>query len=236
MTDRKYLEKYLDKAKLQEGLEKLEEGIPLQYIIGDVNFYGNIIKVNSNVLIPRFETELLVDKTIKYAKTYLPRQIDVIDLGTGSGAIAISLKKKLTAMVDATDISNKALEVALENAKINETDINFFISDIFSDVTKSYDLIISNPPYVSKNEAIEDIVKKNEPAIALFADNDGLEFYEKILSNAKYYLKKPGLIALEIGRTQGKKVAEIAKNYFPDAKIKIEKDFPGEDRFVFIFN
>ena len=112
MKDIKYLEKYLEKAKLEEGLKQLEAGLPLQYIVGNVNFYGNIIKVNPNVLIPRFETELLVDKTINYIKRNFKEKTKILDIGTGSGAIAISLKKKLDADIDAIDISESALEVA----------------------------------------------------------------------------------------------------------------------------
>ncbi len=235
MKDIKYLEKYLEKAKLEEGLKQLEAGLPLQYIVGNVNFYGNIIKVNPNVLIPRFETELLVDKTINYIKRNFKEKTKILDIGTGSGAIAISLKKKLDADIDAIDISESALEVATENAKDNNTEINFFESDIFSNVTEKYDIIISNPPYISYTEEIEDIVKNNEPAIALFAENNGLEFYEKILSKAKHHITNKAMIAFEIGRTQGNAVASIAKEYFPKADIKIEKDLPGEDRFVFIF-
>lgn len=235
MTDKEYLEKYLETDKLEEGLKLLEEGKPLQYIIGNVNFYGNIIKVNSNVLIPRFETELLVDKTINYIKKYFDKKIKIIDLGTGSGAIAITLKKHLNAEVDGVDISDKALEVAVDNAHINETEIHFFKSDMFNNVNDKYDVIISNPPYISMTEEIEDIVKDNEPAIALFAQNDGLEFYEKILSQAFNYINDKAIIAFEIGRYQGNDVMEIAKKYFPDSRVSIEKDLPGEDRFVFVF-
>jgi len=235
MTDKEYLEKYLDADRLEEGLKLLEEGNPLQYIIGNVNFYGNTIQVNSNVLIPRFETELLVDKTINYVKRYFNKKTKIIDLGTGSGAIAITLKKNLDAVVDAIDVSDKALEVAKNNAILNDVEIKFFHSNMLDEVTDKYDVIISNPPYISYSEEIEDIVKNNEPAIALFAENNGLEFYEKILSQASNHINDKAIIAFEIGRYQGKKISEIAKKYFPFAKVSIEKDFPGEDRFVFIF-
>ena len=235
MTDREYLKKYLDSSKWNEGFKLLQGGEPLQYIIGDVNFCGSIIKVNSNVLIPRFETELLVEKTINYVKENFDSKVKIIDLGTGSGAIAITLMKKLDCMVDAIDISPKALEVAKENALLNKTDIKFFESDMFEKVNGRYDVIISNPPYVSYDEKIDDIVKNNEPAIALFAENNGLEFYEKILSLANNYVNDKAIIALEIGRSQGSSVKKIAYKYFPKAKIKVEKDLPGEDRFVFIF-
>ena len=233
--DKQYLEKYLEPAKLKEGLKKLEKGYPVQYIVGNVNFYGNFIKVNKDVLIPRFETELLVQKTIKYIENFFDKEIKILDIGTGSGAIAISLKKEVKSKIDAVDISKKALKTAKENAKINNVDIDFYQSDVFSKVNEKYDVIISNPPYISEDEEIENIVKNNEPSIALFAKNNGLEFYQKILKDAKKHINKKALIAFEIGRHQAKEIKAIAKQYFPKSKIKIEKDFPGEDRFLFVF-
>ncbi len=235
MTDKEYLKKYLKKEELEEGLKKLKEGIPVQYIIGNVNFYGNTLKVNKNVLIPRFETELLVEKTINYVKKQFKNKIDILDIGCGSGAIGITLKKALNSNVLCTDISKKALEVAKENAKLNKIDITFRQSDIYENIKEKFDLIISNPPYIAKNEKIDEIVLKNEPEIALFAENEGLEFYEKILENAKYHIKENAIIAFEIGMLQGKKVKEIAQKAFPKAQIKIEKDYTNRDRFVFIF-
>ena len=161
--------------------------------------------------------------------------VKIIDLGTGSGAIAITLKKKLESTVEAIDISGEALKVARENALLNNVSINFYESDMLDNVTGKYDVIISNPPYVAYDEEIDDVVRNNEPAIALFAENNGLEFYEKILSKAKNNINAKALIALEIGRSQGKAVEQIARNYFPNAEIRVEKDFPGEDRFVFAF-
>lgn len=236
MTDIEYLKKYLDKDKLKEGLKKLKQGLPVQYIVGNVNFYGNTLKVNKNVLIPRFETETLTEKTIKYSKKYLKEPLKIIDLGTGSGAIAITLKKELNSKVDAIDISEKALTVAKENAKNNKTDINFYISDMLDNVKDKYDIIISNPPYISYDEKIEEIVKNNEPHIALYAKNNGLEFYEKILKKANNYLNKPGIIAFEIGMNQGKQIKEIVSNYFSKDNIIIEKDLTGKDRYIFIIN
>lgn len=235
MTDREYLEKHLDASMLETGLKRLEMGEPLQYIIGNVNFCGNTINVDSNVLIPRFETELLVDKTIKYIEKYFSNDIKILDIGTGSGAIAITLKKKLNCFVDAVDISGNALEIAIENASLNGVSINFSLSDMLENVISKYDVIISNPPYIAYDEEIEDIVRNNEPAIALFAENNGLEFYEKILSKVSKNINDKALIAFEIGRSQGEAITEIAKEYFPSARVSVEKDYPGEDRFVFIF-
>ena len=235
MTDEEYLKKYLPNEKLEEGLEKLKGGKPVQYIVGNVNFYGITLKVNENVLIPRFETETLVEKTINYVKKYLKQPLRILDLGTGSGAIAITLKKKLNSFVDAVDISKEALSVAKENAKENNVEINFIHSNMLEKVDKKYDLIISNPPYISYDEEVEEIVKNNEPHIALYAENDGLEYYEKILKNAENYINKPGIIAFEIGMNQGKKIKKIASEYLKTDNIKIEKDLTGKDRYIFIF-
>ena len=235
MTDKEYLKKYLPKEKFDEGLKKLKKNIPVQYIVGSVNFYGINIKVDENVLIPRFETEYLVEKTIKYVKKYLKEPIKIIDLGTGSGAISISLKTKLNCEVDGIDISLKALNVAKENAKLNNVKINFYQSDMLENVKGKYDLIISNPPYISYDEKVEKIVKENEPNIALFAKNEGLEFYEKILKRVNNNIKTPGIIAFEIGMNQGDKIKQIVKEYIKYTDIKIEKDLTNRDRYIFIF-
>lgn len=235
MTDIEYLKKYLPKENLKEGLKKLKQGLPVQYIIGNVNFYGNTLKVNKNVLIPRFETEFLVEKTINYAKKYLKEPIKIIDLGTGSGAIAITLKKKLNSIVDAVDISEKALEIAKENAKTNNVEINYIHSNMLEKINDKYDIIISNPPYISYNDEIEEIVKNNEPHIALYADNDGLKNYETILEKAEKNIKMPGIIAFEIGMNQGEKIKKIAEKNLKNIKVKIEKDLNGKDRYLFIF-
>ncbi len=235
MTDIDYLKKYLPKEKLEEGLKKLEEGQPVQYIVGNVDFYDINLLVNKNVLIPRFETEYLVEKTINYAKK-LKEPLDILDIGTGSGAIAITLAKHLNSKVIATDISEKALEIAQKNAKRNNTQITFKQSDILKNVKGKFDIIISNPPYISKDETIDPLVKDNEPSLALYADNKGLYFYEEILKNIKPYLKEKSIIAFEIGMTQSKDITKIAQKYLPKAKIITEKDLTGKDRYIFIFN
>ena len=235
-----YLYKYLKDNylldKLDEYAEKLLSGIPVQYVIGNVDFYGNEIMVNENVLIPRFETELLVEKTVRYIKKYFNNKIDVLDIGTGSGAIAITLKKMIDCKLDAIDISEKALLVARKNSKNNDTDINFFVSDVFSNVKSKYDVIISNPPYIGENEDIMDIVYNNEPHIALYAPLDGLYFYDKIIGECAPYLKDKFLLAFEIGYMQGEKIKNIAYKYLKDVYVSIEKDYSGKDRFVFITN
>lgn len=234
MNEEEYLKKYLDEDRLEEGLKQLKKGIPVQYIIGNVNFYGNIINVNKNVLIPRFETELLVDKTIKYIKTNFKSQVDILDIATGSGCIAITLKKEINSTVDASDISKEALKVAQENAIKNQVEINFINSDMLDNITKKYDIIISNPPYLTKEDDIMDIVKNNEPEIALYAKDNGLYYYDVILKNIKKNLKNKFIIAFEIGYTQGETIKKLALKYLNNIDIKIEKDYNNKDRFVFI--
>lgn len=241
-SDIDYLNKYikennLDKDYYDKCLKELEKGKPIQYIIGNVNFYGNIIKVNKDVLIPRYETELLVDKTIKKIKKYFPnKKIDILDMGTGSGCIAISLKKEIDSNIDAIDISSKALNLAKENAKLNNTEINFISNDITTYKEKKYDVIISNPPYIGYNEEIMDIVKNNEPHIALYAKDDGLYFYKKIIENIKYITKDKYLIGLEIGNTQKEAIISIIKEQLKDVSISGELDYSNNDRFIFITN
>lgn len=231
-----YLKKYLKDKTLDEGIELLNKGIPVQYIVGNVDFYGYNFKVDENVLIPRFETEELVEKTIKYINKYLDKKIDILDLGTGSGCIAITLKKELDCNVDAVDISPKALEIAKLNAKNNNVDITFFEGDMLNPINKIYDVIISNPPYIAYNEEIMEIVKNNEPHTALYAEDNGLKYYKDIISNANKYLKEKSIIAFEIGEKQGNLILEYAKNYFKDSIITVEKDMQNRDRFVFIIN
>ena len=238
MTDIEYLKKYLPADKLEAGLKRLEKGEPVQYIVGNVDFYGLTINVNPCVLIPRFETEELVSKTIEYAKRFFDYPIKAVDLGTGSGCIAITLKKKFSDFIDisALDISKDALEVAKSNALNNDANIKFYHGDMLEPLDEKYDLIISNPPYIRKDEEIMKIVKDNEPTIALYADNDGLENYEKILSGADKYLNTKSMIAFEIGWYQADSVAALAHRYFPNSIIRVEKDMQKRDRFVFIFN
>lgn len=235
--DIEYLKKYLPEDKINDGVEKLKLGIPVQYIVGNVDFFGNIIKIDNRVLIPRFETELLVDKTIKYIKNYFSdiNRINILDIGTGSGCIAITLKKELNCLVSAVDISSDALEVARDNAISNNVDINLIESNVFSNINDRFDVIISNPPYIDINEEIEDIVKNSEPNLALYADNNGLYFYDRILSEAKKYVKDKFLICFEIGFMQGEEVKKLAYRYLDDIEVLVEKDYSNRDRFVFVF-
>ena len=237
MTDEEYLKKYLEKDKLDKGLKLLKKGLPIQYIIGNVSFYGYPINVNKDVLIPRFETEELVENTLKYINKYFKGKIDVLEIGTGSGCISIALKKENNNLnITSTDISKKALKVAKNNAKINNVCINFINTNIYDNINDKFDCIISNPPYIAKNEKIEDIVYNNEPHIALFADNNGLYFYEEILKNIKNIIKDKYLIAFEIGMTQSKQIKDIINKYLPNSNIIVKKDLQNRDRMIFIHN
>ena len=232
MTGIEYLKKYYD-GPIEEALKELEQGKPVQYIVGNVDFFDINLKVNENVLIPRFETEELVDKVIKYAKNF-DRTLKIVDIGTGSGAIAITLKKKLKANVTATDISESALEVAKENALLNNVHINFKQGNLLEPLNEKYDILVSNPPYIAYDEEIMEIVKNNEPHLALYAPNNGLYCYEEILKNARNYLKDKALIAFEIGEKQGEAIKELSLKYL-GIEAKIEKDLQGRDRFAFIY-
>lgn len=221
---------------IEKDYQKLLEGYPIQYLIGYVDFYGYKINVNENVLIPRYETEYLVEKTINYSKKMFDSKLDILDLGTGSGAISIALGKKLDSNVTGVDISDKALEVAKNNALQNNININFIKSDMLENVTGKYDIVISNPPYIDSEEKIMDSVKKYEPHLALYAEDNGLYFYKNILSNIKPYLKEKFIIAFEIGWWQGKLIETIAKEYFEDSKVLILKDLTNRDRYIFVIN
>lgn len=234
--DIEYLKRYLPSDRYEDGLRLLEEGKPVQYIVGNVDFYGNVIKVNENTLIPRFETELLVEKTVKLINKYFNKNINILDIGTGSGCIAITLNKLVNSNIDGVDISLEALNVAKENNVLNATNVNFYQSDIFSNVKGKYDVIISNPPYIAYDKVIMDIVYNNEPHTALFADNNGLYFYDKILSECKDYLNDKFIIAFEIGYEQGLFIEKMSDKYLPGISVIIEKDYSGKDRFVFISN
>jgi len=232
-----YLEKYLPKNKLKKGIKKLNKGIPVQYIVGNVSFYGYNINVNKNVLIPRFETEELVENTLKYIDKYFKDNIDVLEIGTGSGCISIALKKENSSLnITSTDISKKALKVAKNNAKINNVDIKFINTNIYDGINKKFDVIISNPPYISYNENIEDIVYNNEPHMALYADNNGLFFYEEILKNINNIINNKYLIAFEIGEKQANDIKSIVNKYLPNSNIIVKKDLQKRDRMIFIHN
>lgn len=207
--------------------------IPLQHITGSQEFMGLDFKVNEDVLIPRQDTELLVENAITYIKS-VKGNVDVLDMCTGSGCIAISIDRLCeNAKVTAVDFSGKALVVARENNALNKADVTFFQSDLFENVEKQYDVIVSNPPYI-KTEEIEslmDEVRIHEPMMALDGDCDGLKFYKKIAKEGRQHLRSNGIIFFEIGYDQGQTVpAILEENGYKD--IKVYKDLSGNDRVV----
>lgn len=231
-----YLKKYYD-GNINDALKRLEAGEPVQYIVGNVDFYGYELDVNKNVLIPRRETEELVEESIKRSKTF--NNPVIIDVGTGSGAIAISLSKELKIHVYASDISNKAIEVAKNNIDKTKANVTLLNGDMLKPYIENnikVDILVSNPPYIKEDEEIEDIVKNNEPHLALYAKNDGLEFYESILKNAKEVLNDKYLIAFEIGETQGEDIKALALKYLGNVNVEIKKDLSDKNRFVFVYN
>lgn len=223
-------------SKYKEAIQAIYNGKPIQYVLGNVNFYGNKFYINENVLIPRFETEELIEKTIELSKKLFDYPIDILDLGCGSGVIGITLEKKLsTDRVDLVDISKSALEVSKINKERLDSKANLIESNMLENINNKYDIIISNPPYIRENEEIEKIVQENEPGIALYGGEDGLKYYRQILKDAEKFLKARSLIALEIGQDQANSIKEIAIKYLDFIpKIIVEKDMSNRDRFVFI--
>ena len=222
----------------KSSLEALKENKPIQYVIGNVNFYGLKFIVNKNVLIPRFETEELVEQVVEYTKDLNKDKIKILDLGCGSGAIGLTLKSILKdSEVTLTDISKEALEVAKLNANNLNLDVTFIESDWFSNVKlEKYDIIVSNPPYIRTDEEIEEIVKNNEPSLALYGGVDGLYCYRKILANIKPYLNNKFLMAFEIGESQKEEIYDIVNKYLKDIEITCKKDLYGRNRMIFVRN
>ena len=201
---------------------------PLQYVIGSVNFYGNKFLINENVLIPRFETEELVENTIKYINDYFKEPVDILDLGCGSGVIGLTLEKKVsTKSVDLVDISKKALEITKKNCDLLNSKANIIESDFFNNVSKKYDIIISNPPYI-KTKVITTLSAEvqNEPKLALDGGEDGFKFYRIIRENVEKYLNDVSYVLMEIGYDQKEVLLDIFEN------AKCVQDYAGNDRVI----
>jgi release factor glutamine methyltransferase len=236
---------------MQIATKQLEQEIPIQYIIEKTEFFGLPFNINKEVLIPRPETEELVERVIKEVsliKTYKTdsnetkneKQLKILDIGTGSGCIAISLKKELpSSKISAIDVSNEALRIAKKNALLNKVDINFIHLDILktNNLDKLYDVIVSNPPYVRELEKKEmkNNVLNNEPHLALFVDNKNpLLFYNKIAELAKNFLTKNGQLHFEISQYLGKETIKLlAEKGFKN--IQLKKDIFGNDRIISAF-
>lgn len=266
----KYKDEINDKKveEFRKLLKKLENGIPIQYIINNQEFMGLNFYVDENVLIPQPDTEILVEEVIKYCnelrnnesedketnkdykeniekepiinkedKNINKKTIKILDLCTGSGIIGISIYKYLENVeIYASDIIQKALNIAEKNTNLNNAKINFINSDMFENIhIKDFDIIVSNPPYI-ESKVIESLSKEvqNEPKLALDGGEDGLKFYRCILENAKDYLRKNGAIFLEIGYDQKEKIEEILKSYKIYKETKCIKDFGGNNRVIII--
>lgn len=234
-----YLEETIDNSKC-EKVKKIIDALvnkkPIQYALGKACFYGYDFKVNENVLIPRFETEELVENTIYYIDKYFNKKAKIIDLGCGSGAIGITIKKeRIDCDVTLLDISDKALEVARENKIRLQTDVKIIQGDMLENIQEKFDVLISNPPYIKENEPIEELVKNNEPHLALYAKDNGLYYYDKILKKAKEHLEDKYMIAFEIGYKQKEEITELVNKYLEDVNIVCKKDLQGRDRMLFIF-
>lgn len=225
-----YFLKNISNAEYQriiDFLEKREKFMPLDYITGKSEFFGLKLNVNSNVLIPRPETELLVEEVLKVAKV----GDNVLDIGTGSGAIAIAIKKNQDVNMFAVDISNKALAVAQQNAKENNADISFIQGDLFDSIgDKKFDIIISNPPYIPTRdiETLQNEVKDYEPHLALDGGVSGLDIYRRIINSLNNYLKRDGYVFFEIGIGQEKDIASMFDGY----EVEVKKDYNGINRII----
>lgn len=218
--------------KLNEAIrDYVEKNIPVQYIIGYTYFYGCKIKVNKDVLIPRFDTEEIVDHVINYAKRFNnPR---IVDVGTGSGCIAIAIKKKLpNANITAIDISHVAINIARENAINNGVSINFIVNDLLMGINDQFDIIVSNPPYIDPDESIMDLVYDNEPHLALFSSEKGLYHYRLILEQSRKILSSNGRIIFEIAYNNKQPMLELARQYYKS--LTIIKDIHNNDRIMII--
>ena len=236
---RNQLSKELDihqQSQFQNQILQLQQGKPYQQILGETEFYGMKFWVDENVLIPRPETEELLEFAISKIQNskFKIQNFKILDIGTGSGIIPITLKKHFTnAEISAMDISDKALEIAKKNADFHKTEIHFIQADYLNtDVTEKYDVIISNPPYIGidENVEIEDSVKGFEPNLALFSPtSDALIFYRKIAKDCETNLNENGLFFLEINQKLGKETLELFKDF---SESELVKDISGNDRFV----
>ena len=226
-----------DQKQIDEDMAKLLAHYPPQYLIGSEAFLDYRFKVTPDTLIPRPETEELVEKCLKLTQKQANQALKVVDVGTGTGAIAISLKdKRPTWQVCAVDLSSAALEVAQENAQQIGVALEFVLSDCLDEVAGPIDVLISNPPYISQDEyELMDVsVREFEPKMALFAENNGLAIYEKLAQQAQSKLAKDGKIFLEIGFMQGPAVKELFQAAFPKKQVSIHQDLFGNDRMIVV--
>lgn len=215
----------------------IKEDVPLSHLVGFEYFYDRKFKVTKDVLSPRMETEELIYKVVEYVKATKKNNLKILDLCTGSGIIAITLKKELDEIlidVVASDISEEAIEVAKENAQNHNADVRFIQSDIFNNIDDKFDIIVSNPPYIDRKDEVtmQDNVLKYDPHLALFAEEEGMYFYRKIIEQAKDYLKENGVMFFEIGYDQKDKIIKLSKKNGYLAQVY--KDINNRDRMAFL--
>ncbi len=229
-------EQKVEEEKRQEyekAIQKIIEGIPMQYITHKQEFYGIPFYVDENVLIPQPDTEILVEEVVSLAKN---QQEDILDIGTGSGAIGIALASNITsANITISDISKKALEIAKKNAIENKViqKIKLVQSNLFENIEGTFSIIVSNPPYI-ETEIIKELPKQvqNEPILALDGGKDGLTFYRKLVEEAPNYLRQGGYLCMEIGYNQKKAVLELLQNSPRYQHTYSKKDLSGNDRII----
>ncbi|PRY82105.1 peptide chain release factor N(5)-glutamine methyltransferase [Alkalibacterium olivapovliticus] len=222
------------KINYLSAVNKCATGIPPQHVVGHEWFYDRKFKVTSDTLIPRPETEEWFDR---YIRTLPEHPLSVLDIGTGTGVLAISHKlERPQDRVTAVDISPEAITVAEENAKRHNADVTFLVSDLTQEINQRMDLIISNPPYISKQEknVMDDSVILHEPHLALFAEDDGLYFYKKLAEQLPGIISPEGVIVMEYGYRQGQQVRALFQSAFPEADVTIWKDMSGNNRAIVV--
>ena len=228
-------------GQFQNGISRLLNYEPLQYILGYQWFYGYKIRVDENVLIPRYETEELVANVLAdYDYYFKGQKVEIADVGTGSGAIALALAKEETNFhMYATDISETALKLAKENADLLGVDISFLAGDMLQPLIDNdihLDILVSNPPYIPVHQDVEKSVGEYEPHVALFGGDDGLYFYRKIFANANKVIKEKAMLAFEIGYDEKDAIIKEVEKYFPEDRYEVLKDINNKDRMLFIYH
>ena len=224
-----------------DGMARILEGEPMAHLLGYSWFYGYKMIVNGDVLIPRVETEELCAHILSRIDRYFPDQktIECVDVGTGSGAIAIAVAKEEPRVhMQATDISEEALITARKNAEANEVDIRFTAGDMLKPLLEQgvkLDILISNPPYIPQEEKMEHSVVDYEPHVALFGGSDGLKFYREIFRDCKALLKEKAFMAFEMGWDQRERMSALVQEYLPEARYEILQDMNGKDRMLFVY-
>lgn len=224
--------------RFKDGIHKIAMGTPYQYVSGFAEFYGRTFQVTPDVLIPRPETEELIEQIVRRKEQlFQDKPVRIVDIGTGSGCIAITLKCELPeADVTTVDISPRAIQVAKQNATNLQADVRFLEGDMTAPIEgETWDIFVSNPPYIAdvEKQQMNDVVLDHEPHLALFAEEDGLYFYKKMIEKLPELLAERALVAFEIGYLQGPAVKSLLETALPKATVEVVQDLNGRDRMVF---